>query len=134
MGPSGLELLASDVEKGFGRGGKPRVILGILGILRGMTFQVGADYKKDAQAFLAGLAAGTKNQELEEASYHLRTTANCYEQGLAEIDQILQKKPASEDMLARVSRRIADLLRRAAKSERNAGNSLRRAAKAAGSL
>ena len=69
--------------------------MGILGLLRGMTFQVGADYKKDAQAFLAGLAAGTKNPELEEASYHLRTTANCYEQGLAEIDQVLEKKPAS---------------------------------------
>jgi hypothetical protein len=127
-GPAGLENLADDLGSCFGLPGKPKAIRAILGLLRGMTFHVGADYKKDAQAFLAGMAGITKDRDLEEASFHLRFTANCFEQGLAEIDQVLEKEPASQDAVFRTLDRIAGLLRHAAESERRAGSSLRQAA------
>jgi len=131
-GPAGLQELASDVETGFGLPDKPKAVVAILGLLRGMTFHVGADCKKDGQAFLSGLAAATNSRNLEEASYEMRFTANCYDQGLAEIDQIFQKKPLSQEILSRPLSRIAELLRRAAGSERRAGESLRSAAKVMG--
>lgn len=127
-GPDGIEELASDVERGFCLLDKPEALTAILGLLRGMTFHVGGAYKKDGQAFLAGLAAATNNRDLEEASYYLRLTANCYDQGLAEIDHIMQKKPVPQGILSGKLGRISELLRRVAECERKAGESLRSAA------
>lgn len=129
-GPDGIMELAADIEKGFGLLSKPEALIGILGGLSGTTFRVGSAYKRDGDAFLAGLAAATNNKDLGSASYHLRSAALCYDQGLAEIEAFLQQGPDSEGALPSVLRRIADVLRRAAECESKAGEGLFRATKA----
>ena len=129
-GPAGITELAADIERGFGLLSKPEVLIGILGGLSGMTFRVGSAYKRDGDAFFAGLAAATNNKDLGTASYHLRSAALCYDQGLAEIEAFLKQGSDSMHALSSALRRIADVLRRAAECESKAGESLFSAAKA----
>jgi hypothetical protein len=126
-GPDGIAQLASDVEKGFGLVEQPEALIGVLDLLKGMTFQLGGAYKKDGQAFLAGLAAATNNQDLKKASFYLRVTANCYDQGFAEIDHIMKKRPGPVQISGKL-KRIAEILRRVAECETEAGERLRGAA------
>jgi hypothetical protein len=129
-GPDGIMELAADIEKGFGLLSKPEALIGILGGLSGTTFRVGSAYKKDGDAFLAGLAAATNNEDLGSASYYLRSAALCYDQGLAEIEPIFEKKAAHAKDLSGALKRTAEVLRRAAEYESKAGESLISAAKA----
>ena len=130
FGPDGIMELAADIERGFGLFSKPEALIGILGGLSGMTFRVGSAYKKDGDAFLAGLAAATNNKDLGSASYYLRSAALCYDQGLAEIEPILENKAAYAKDLSAALKRTAEVLRRAADYERKAGESLISAGKA----
>jgi hypothetical protein len=129
-GPDGIIEFAHDLEEGFGLLSQPAELITILNGLRSMTFMVGSSYKKDAHAFLAGLAAATGNKDLDRASYFLRLSGLCYEQGLAEVDYAIQKQPVSPEVLSGKLARIAELLRRAAEYERVAGESLGKGAKA----
>ena len=130
FGPDGIMELASDLEEGFGLTGDPKALVAILGGLSGMTFRVGWSHKVDAHSFLVGLAQATGNRELEQAAYNLRLTALCYEQGLAEVEYILQKEASSPEVLLGKLARIAELLRRAAEYERKAGENMSKGAEA----
>ena len=78
----------------------------------------------DAHAFIAGLTAATSNRDLEQASYYLRFTALHYEEGLAQIDLIMNNQPIEQEELKQRLNRIAEVLRSASDSERQAGESL----------
>lgn len=129
-GPDGIIEFAHDLEEGFGSLSQPAELITILSGLRIMTFGVGSSYKNDAHAFLTGLAVATGNKDLGRASYSLRLSGLCYEQGLAEVDYVIQKQPVSPEVLSVRLARIAELLRRAAEYERKAGESLGKGAKA----
>ena len=129
LGPHGILALAADVERGFNLLDQPEKLTQLLFQLRGSVFNIGSSYKIDAHAFVAGLAAATNNRELEQASYHLRFTALHYEEGLAQVDLILHNQPISQEELKLRLSRIAEVLRRAAESERQAGESLSKGAK-----
>jgi len=58
-GPEGIIEFAMDLEHGFGLLDHPSQLIAILTTLRSLTFEIGSSYKKDAHAFVAGLAAGT---------------------------------------------------------------------------
>jgi len=133
-GPDGIMELAADIEKGFCLLEKPEALIGILGGLSGMTFLVGSAYKRDGESFLAGLAAATNNEDLGDASYHLRSAAICYDQGLAEIEPILQNEAAYGKDLSIALQRTAEILRSAAEHERKAAESMIKAGKALGRL
>ena len=51
----------------------------------------------------------------------MRSTANCYDQGLAEIDHLMREKPVSVEGLPGKLSRIAATLHRAAECERKTG-------------
>lgn len=129
-GPDGIIEFANDLEKGFGLLEKPAEFTDTLGGLRNMTFMVGSSYKKDAHAFLAGLAAAKGNQDLERASYYLRLTALGYERGMAEIDYIMQKQPLLQEALRGKLTTISQILRQIAGYERKAGENLSKGANA----
>ena len=130
FGPRGIMGLASDLEAGFGLMEKQRVLVAILGGLSGMAFKIGWSYKADAHSFLTGLAQATDNADLQQAAYNLRLTALCYEQGLAEIEDILQKQSLPADALSAKLKRIAALLRQAADCEMKAGENMSKGCKA----
>jgi hypothetical protein len=131
-GPDGMMKLAADIEIGFGLLSKPELLIGVLGGLSGMTFRLGSAYKRDGEAFLAGLAAATNNKYLRDASYHLRSAAICYDQGLAEIEPILQNKAVYGKDLPVALQMTAETVRKAADYERKAGESMIKAGKALG--
>ncbi len=128
-GPDGITEFATDLEQGFGLLDRPAELIEFLTRLRILTFVLGSSYKMDAHAFVAGLAAATSNLELEQASYHLRFTALHYEEGLAQVDLIINNQPVAQAELKRRLTRIAEVLRRTAESERKAGENLSRGAK-----
>ncbi len=130
FGPKGIIALADDLEKAFGLLKEPGKFFEVIGMLRVMTFTIGRSQRMDASAFVAGLAALTGSQDLETASYYLRLTGLCYEQGLAEIDYIMRDRSISQDALRRKLTRISEVLRRAAEYERKAGENLSKAAEA----
>lgn len=123
-GPNGIVQLAEDIEKAFGLLEKPSELIEIMNTLRVTTFTIGRSYKMDAHAFMAGLATVTNNQALEKASYYLRLTALHYEEGLAQMDLMLNRQSIPSEELVRGLGRISDVLSRAAESERKAGESL----------
>lgn len=129
-GPDGIVEFASDLERGFGLLEEPAELISILGELSGLAFRCGSSYKMDASAFVAGLAAATGSQDLEKASYYLRFTGLCYEQGLAEVDYIMGHQSISQEALRGRLTRISEVLRRAAQYERQAGESLGKGANA----
>ncbi len=130
-GPDGIMAFAGDLERGFGLIEEPEKLVTILsGQIRNLVFNVGSSYKIDAHAFVAGLASVTGNQDLERASYFIRLTALCYEQALTQVDYMMQNQQTPQKELRRSLNRIAELLRQAAESERKAGESLIRGARA----
>ncbi|MDH5696106.1 MAG: C39 family peptidase [Dehalococcoidia bacterium] len=129
-GPDGITEFANDLEEGFGLLSRPAELITILSGLQSMTFMVGSSYKNDAHAFVAGLASVTGSQDLERASYYLRMTGLCYEQGLAEVDSIMRDRSVPQRVLRGRLTRISEVLRRAAEHERKAGESLGKGAKA----
>lgn len=131
-GPDGIMEFANDLEGGFGLLEEPAELVVILSGLRSMTFSVGSSYKNDAHAFVAGLASVTGSQDLERASYYLRMTGLCYEQGLAEVDCIMRDQSIPQEALRGRLTRISEVLRRAAEHERKAGKSLGKGARALG--
>lgn len=130
FGPKGIIALADDLEKAFGLLKEPGKFFEVIGMLRVMTFTIGRSQRMDASAFVAGLAALTGSQDLETASYYLRLTGLCYEQGLAEIDYIICDRSISQEALRRKLTRISEVLRRAAEYERKASENLSKGAKA----
>ena len=124
FGPKGIIALADDLEKAFGLLKEPGNFFEVIRMLRIMTFTIGCSQRMDASAFVAGLAALTGSQDLETASYYLRLTGLCYEQGLAQIDYIMHDQSISQEALRKKLTRISEVLRRAAEYERKAGENL----------
>jgi len=129
-GPDGIEELAADVGNGFGLLEEPSELSPLLFDIRSHVFNIGSSHKADAHSFVAGIAAATGNQEMEEASSNLRYTALHYEEGLAQVDCIMNNRSINHEELKGCLARISEVLGRAAESERKAGESLAKAARA----
>lgn len=127
-GPKGIREFAADLERGFGLSEKEAILKTLVG-LRMLAFQAGNAYKADASAVVAGMAAVTGNRELEKAAYSLKSAGQCFEQGLAEIDYVVNRPVPPEVLKAKLVR-ISELLKRAAIYEEQTGESLSKAAKA----
>jgi hypothetical protein len=121
-GPEGILEYANDLEQGFGLLDQSEELITRLTASHLLTFELGSSYKMDAHAFVAGLAALSNNQDLEQAAYYLRFTALMYEQGLAHMNLItLKNQSISQEELKSRLAEIAEVLRRASESERKAG-------------
>ena len=110
-GPDGILGLADDLERGFGLLQEPEAVISILGGLRGLTLRSGSAYKLDASAFVSGLSVATGSRDLERASYYYRLTALCYEQGLADVEHIMQQQSSPQKVFEEKLARISELLR-----------------------
>lgn len=124
FGPDGILELADDFQRCFGLLEERSQLMAVLGRLRTMTFIIGSSYRNDAHSFLAGFATATGSKELERASTHLRTCGEYYEQGLTQIDYVMQQDRISPEDLSATLWRVAKVLRQAAGCERKAGESM----------
>jgi len=130
FGPEGIIALADDLEKDLGLHRERQQFFGEIRLLRVVTFTIGRSQRMDASAFVAGLAALKGSQDLETASYYLRLTGLCFEQGLAQIDYMIGDQSISQEALRKKLTRISEVLRRAAESEMKAGENLSKGAQA----
>jgi len=123
-GSKGLMEFAGDLEKGFGLIGEPGDFFETIDALRSIVFIIGSSYRKDAHAFIAGVASVTDSEDLYKASYYLGVIGLCYEQGLAEIDYLMTQRSISEGALRERLTRISEVLKKAAKYEQEVGEHL----------
>jgi len=124
VGTSDMKAFAIDLEAGFGLTGE-NLRERLLQVVD-LPFDIGWVRREDAAAFIEGLAQATGSKNLDDASIYLRSTAVCFAEGKALLENKLQAGEIPD--LARV----ADTLRRAADYQENAGESLMKGAKDVG--
>jgi len=112
---------ADDLETGFDLTGE--YLRERLGGIASVTFATGWIFREDAAAFIEGLAQMTGSKNLDDASIYLRSTAECFAEGKALLENKLRVGEIPD------LPRVAEALRRAADYQEKAGESLMKGAK-----
>jgi len=119
LGTSGMKAFANDLETSFGLTGENlrKRLEGIEGV-----FATGWTFREDASAFIEGLAQVTRSKNLENTSIYLRSTAECFAEGKALLENKLQAGEIPD------LPRVAETLREAAGYQEKAQESLMKGA------
>ena len=112
---------ADDLETGFDLTGD--YLRERLGEIASVTFATGWIFRQDAAAFIEGMAQMTGSKNLDDASIYLRSTAECFAEGRALLENKLRVGEIPD------LPRVAETLRRAADYQEKAGESLMKGAK-----
>jgi hypothetical protein len=123
VGAEYMRTFADDLENGFGLTGED--LRSTLLWAMQDPFDIGWVRREDAAAFTEGLAQMT-GSNLDDASIYLRSTAVCFAEGKALLDNKLRVGEIPD------LTRVAETLRKAADYQENAGESLMKGAKDVG--
>jgi len=115
-----MKAFANDLETGFGLTGE-NLRSRLLQVMN--LFDSGCMRREDAAAFIEGLAQATGSKNLDDTSIYLRSTAECFAEGKAILENKLQVGEIPD------LPRVAETLRRAADYQEKAGESLMKGAK-----
>jgi len=121
VGTWDMKAFANALETGFGLTGEN--LRRRLGEIASVTFATGWIFRQDAAAFIEGLAQMTGSKNLDDASIYLRSTAECFAEGKALLENKLRVGEIPD------LPRVAEALRRAADYQEKAGESLMKGAK-----
>jgi hypothetical protein len=121
VGTFWMKAYANDLETGFGLTGE-NLRSTLLWAMQD-PFDIGWVRREDAAAFIEGLAQATGSKNLDDASIYLRSTAVCFAEGKALLENKLQAGETPD------LSRVAETLRQAADYQEKAHESLMKGAK-----